>query len=258
MSTETPPFLNLPPAPGKTQRSSALPAGVAPGYADRPQRVVWIPREGWPADLSFLNPNRPTIWIRDGNEYTTREEADEAYGGSVDPLASTGPYRVEFDAQNHRWPEVPEPITNVVFVRVGREFASQEQADAAFGEGPLVPMEQAFKTPEPEQPKPETPDGKPLVDATVPEKTAKRRGRPPGSANKKKEAAADAKPPILVAAEQAVTQAEADLAAAKEAQAVARAELELAESRAVTADKALALAQAVADWAHAHPALQQG
>lgn len=161
MSDQTPPFVPMAPPPGRqpAQRPSGARDGivgtVAPGYATRPQYVHWIPREGWPADLSFLTGQRPVKWRRDGQEFDTREEADAAFAEptsivdtgsaeSYDPLASTDaegfydPLASPDGILPNTAPEDPEVDEPVV------GGAGPMEDEPVF---PPVPMEQAFAAP---------------------------------------------------------------------------------------------------------------
>lgn len=244
-----PPFVPLPPAPGQAPRASALPTTTLPPIAPPPapaapppfatpipQRVIWIPREGWPADLSHLNPERPIVWVRDGNEFDTQDEADAAYavadGNTTDESGDDG--RDE------------EPVDDVT---------PEEKAHL---EDEVVTPEDA-ETPAPPVPETLIPPEKPLIDASIPERTARR--APRGAAAKAARAAREAedKPvsPVRQLAETALAEAEAGLASAYERHEKSIEAMRAAEQESEDAYRALAFAKAVADHAHAHPALQE-
>ena len=159
-------------------------------------------------------------------------------------------------------PDSPSEQGKVVFIDnrlesgapVGpQSTVTDADVEAAFGKP---------EAPEPTPPPAETPEGKPLIDAAKPERTARRSSS--RTAIKAAKAKADKKEeqegpgPQLGRAEAEKTYQDAvdALAAAEQAWQDAKDELESATSREATAHKAHDLAQRVAGWAQQHPLLQ--
>lgn len=242
----TPPFLPLPPAPAARQRTSALPTTTLPPVAPpvftppvaeaRPQFVIWIPREGWPADLSHLSPDRPVRWKRDGQDFDTREEADAAF--AVDPIANTPSIDepevdpADENAMDALLPDSDEPTIEQV---IGEEGAAQVDAHLA----------KTVQQPTPDE----------IVrEADKPMRTARRGAA--RKAAKDQPSAAEAGDP-RAAAQAALDDAVANAESARLAHDQATEAVRIAAEKAEAAWRAMDYATKLADWAQHHPALQE-